>query len=318
MSMDHESGFNAVLLFYRSIFIKLHTKLESEYDGVSNELLERIQAIIDKYTGANGKISKEDLQEVKDDLDAVTFWFSRTYSEWIDRNIAKSIDIAILGHDTAAQYFIKNFIVEHGEKLGTVPTFQSRVLIQPQYGGGLNNAIRQSVWNQRWVEDGLKLSDRIWTTDQTLRNNLHSMIEQCVNDGRSAVEFSRAVEQYLVEPGPKWTTAIKPAVTDRGSVKYNALRLARTEINQAYHRSQNLAAMNNPTIRGLKWNLSRSHPKKDICDTWATQDIHGLGSGIYRPGETPKDHPNGMCFLTMSLYQGTELISILKQKYHVA
>jgi hypothetical protein len=317
LAINKNGGYINIQEYYRLQFLVLQKKLESEYGQISKELLERIKVVINRYTDANGIIRKTDLEAVTSDLNEVSIWFHTKYGQWIDSNIAKSIDTAVLGQDTASMYFIKAMVAEYGNQFGTLRDLQAKTLIQQQYGSGLSRSIRQQVWNHRW-EDGYNLSDRIWTMDKTLRTNLNGMIEQCVNQGISAVEFSRAVEQYLEVPGPSWTTKIKPAVTDRGSLKYNALRLARTETNQGYHQAQGMAAQNSVIVRGQKWNLSRSHPKKDICDLWATQNIHGLGPGVYRPGETPRDHPNGLCFLTDVLYEGEQLIARLKEKYKIA
>ena len=59
-----------------------------------------------------------------------------------------------------------------------------------------------------------------------------------------------------------------------------------------------MSAERAPWVDGVKWNLSASHPKPDICDDWATQDSDGLGAGCYLPRNAPVDHPNGLCFLT--------------------
>src|SRR5690606_16622393 len=142
------------------------------------------------------------------------------------------------------------------------------------------------------------------------------MIEQCVNEGLSAVEFSRAVEQYLLKPGPAWTTKIKPSITGRGSIKWNALRLARTETNNALRLAHALGAQTSVIVKGIRWALSRSHPEYDICDIWATQDLYGLGPGVYPPDKLPPGHPNCLCYLVDVLYQGQELIDRLKKKYN--
>jgi hypothetical protein len=117
------------------------------------------------------------------------------------------------------------------------------------------------------------------------------MIEQCVNQGMSATDFSHAVEQYLTTSGPRWTTAIKPSITGRGSIDYNCLRLARSETNNSYHMAQDLSAQNSAIVKGLKWCLSASHPKEDECDIFATQDLYGLGAGVYPAGQLPTPHP---------------------------
>jgi hypothetical protein len=136
------------------------------------------------------------------------------------------------------------------------------------------------------------------------------------------VELAKQVEGFLLKRGPAWTTGIKRSVTGRGTVAYNALRLARTEINQAYHWAQKEMAKENPLIIGQKWNLSNSHPLDwpfsaaymgypEICDYRAYHDHHGLGDGVFPPGEAPPDHPNGLCYLTDVWKPVEEILDLL-------
>ena len=201
------------------------------------------------------------------------------------------------------------------------------VLLGVQYGEGLAEAVREQVFSRRF-EDGLNLSDRVWKLSEIVDENLRDMIEQAISEGLPATEFSKAVEEYLKEPGPAWTTNITPSISGRGSVKYNALRLARTETNRAYQEAQKLGHKESEIVKGTKWNLSASHPPPEewppsaafrgypeICDWRADNDHEGLGKGVYKPGQAPLDHPSGLCYLVSVLYEGDELINILKDKY---
>jgi len=89
---------------------------------------------------------------------------------------------------------------------------------------------------------------------------------------------------------------IRPDV--RGGVSYAAHRLARTEINNAYKTSQEQRYQDEPWVRGMRWNLSRTHPQPDECNTYAQQDLHDLGHGVYPVGHRPRSHPNCFCYLT--------------------
>ena len=229
-------------------------------------------------------------------------------------------EFAIDSIDVATKVFIQAAAEEYQGKGREILTKAATdpvapFLLRTQFGTGLAASVRDAVWKRRWG-DGFALSDRIWEADRVLRKNLHDMIEQCVNQGLSAVEFSRAVEQYLKEPGRTWTTKITPSVTGRGSIKGNALRLARTETNNAYRLGHALGAQNSTIVKGIKWELSGSHPEEDICDEWATQDLYGLGPGVYHPGNIPPGHPNCLCYFVDVLYQGQELINRLKKKYN--
>jgi len=159
-----------------------------------------------------------------------------------------------------------------------------------------------SVAANRLWPDGKILSDRIWNLGIHAREGVNGIITGGIARGQSAVSMSKELRRFLVNPdltpGTTWTTKVKPSVTGRGTIHYNALRLARTEINNAYREAQVQTAMRSPLVSGLKWNLSASHPILDICDAWAEVDAYGLGSGVYPPEAMPIDHPQGLCFFT--------------------
>ena len=190
-----------------------------------------------------------------------------------------------------------------------------------RYGGGLSNQFLDKYVNFRY-NDGFKLSDRVWRIQQYTQKGILDITTQGIMSGISAVELAKQVEGFLLKRGPAWTTGIKPSVTGRGTVAYNALRLARTEINQAYHWAQKEMAVNNPMLIGQKWNLSNSHPTNwppsaaymgypEICDYRAHHDHHGLGEGVFPPGEAPPDHPNGLCYLTDVWKPVEEILDLL-------
>lgn len=101
-----------------------------------------------------------------------------------------------------------------------------------------------------------------------------------------------------------------------GGVSYAAKRLARTEINNAFHRAQIDRRSEEPWTEGFKWNLSRSHPERDKCNDYAEED-HGHGPGVFAVGKAPgKPHPNCLCFLTTVVVEEDEFIdNFFKGKY---
>lgn len=320
MSIDKSQDlYNQIQTAYRTKFLQLQKQLEKEFKKIAGEFDGKIQRLVFQYSKPDGTFDKKYMTDINREIDAIADWFTKTNATWIDENIVQSVEFAIDNQDMATKAFIRAAAEEYKGKGREILTKAATdpaapFLLRTQFGAGLAEHIRKAVWKKRWV-DGWALSDRIWETDRVLRKNLHDMIEQCVNEGLSAVEFSRSVEKYLKEPGRAWTTAIKPSVTGRGSIKFNALRLARTETSNAYRTGHALGAKNSTIVKGIKWNLSRSHPEEDICDTWATQNLYGLGPGVYPIDKVPPGHVQCMCYLTDVLCTGQELIDRLKEKY---
>jgi hypothetical protein len=135
-------------------------------------------------------------------------------------------------------------------------------------------------------ENLLPLSRRIYGNDLLGRNKISAAINKGLLRGLSSRELAQEVSGL-----------IKPGV--RGGVSYNAQRLARTEINNAFHLTQIRYTREMPWVEGYKWNLSGSHPHTDICNTYSDKDHDGIGRGVFKKKNVPgKPHPNCLCYLT--------------------
>lgn len=157
---------------------------------------------------------------------------------------------------------------------------------------------------QRVYRDGLTLSDRLWRLDAGIRRAVEDRVVSSVAQGTSAQNLAKDLRQYLTSTG-------------QGNARYNAMRLARTEINTA-HREGGIRAVTKPDgtlrdhVQAIGWRLSMSHPEPDICDVWASQDIDGLGPGNYLPQNVPVDHPHGLCFIVSVLKAHPEMQHVTK------
>ncbi len=162
--------------------------------------------------------------------------------------------------------------------------------------------------------DNLRFSTRIWRFDRESRSGINSAIMAAVTDQKSAWQLAQDLEQFLGagEDCPRWTytrlnrvSAAEKAKGDpRGflngedcsgkGVSYNALRLARTEIQRAHHLANDnrMAAM--PWIEQERIVLSASHPEPDECDEVANGGEDG--KGIYPKGTVSLPlHPHCFC-----------------------
>jgi len=71
----------------------------------------------------------------------------------------------------------------------------------------------------------------------------------------------------------------------------------RTELNRLF-RDLSLALYRTfPFVAAARWRLSPAHKVRDRCDTYATQDLYGLGAGVYPLNRVPTEHVNGWCYV---------------------
>ena len=177
----------------------------------------------------------------------------------------------------------------------------------------------------RMLDDNKLFSERIWDLQQFTNNEISKTVTKGVLQGKSHTALMKELEPYLKMTDEEFQAfqrswaethdeAWKADWKTRGRLKYNLQRLSRTEINNAHREAHVYSARLSPWVSGLRWNLSASHPKPDICDEWATQDEHGMGGGVYPPDEVPLDHPNGLCFLTNVLIPQAEIEALVRAR----
>lgn len=129
------------------------------------------------------------------------------------------------------------------------------------------------------------LSARVWRSAALTDGWLDRTIDSALARGANRDELRKAVKDF-----------VRPDVP--GGVAYAAKRLARTEINNAYHAVTIAHNEDKPWNLGMQWSLSRSHPQLDICDEYGRMDSHGLGPGVYPKTDVPaKPHPQCLCVI---------------------
>jgi len=151
-----------------------------------------------------------------------------------------------------------------------------------------------------------------------------------IANGDSAWNIAQQLEQFLGANAdcPRWTstrlygrtksdiaagdtTGLRSAPCDGSGVSYNALRLARTEIQKAHALATDRVLAAQPWVEKEKVNLSAAHPETDICD----ETVQGgeKGEGVYEVGtiELPL-HPNCLCYKTAVLMDEKAFTSSLR------
>ena len=134
--------------------------------------------------------------------------------------------------------------------------------------------------------NGIPLAESVYGAQNLANKSVDKVVNQHLLLGSSAKEMASAVK-HLIDPAVK------------GGVSYSAMRLGRSEINNAFHTTQQRSRQDEPWTTGFLWNLSGSHPRPDECNEYADEDHDNLGSGVFKKQNVPaKPHPNCLCFLT--------------------
>jgi hypothetical protein len=179
--------------------------------------------------------------------------------------------------------------------------------------------------------DRLRLSERIWRLDQLSRREIDRIIAEALAEGSSAWDTAQRLEQYL-GPGrqcPRWTEdrlygltkgdiaggdktgLLTGAECDGAGVAYNALRLARTEIQAAHHMATDLVFKRMPWIEKEQIHLSPDHAHVDICDDVVSGG--DKGDGVYEKGEISLPlHPHCLCWKSSVLIEPGAFVDRLK------
>jgi hypothetical protein len=149
---------------------------------------------------------------------------------------------------------------------------------------GSLSATAQAGIDRAYTRVPRELSQRVYKDFAVSSGQVESIIRTGIVSGLSAKELAADVYHF-----------ISPTVP--GGASYAAQRLARTEINNAFH-TQQIAGGQRPGVKAIKWNLSGSHKRPDECNQFASAD-NDLGVGCYAPVDVPgKPHPQCLCFMT--------------------
>lgn len=113
--------------------------------------------------------------------------------------------------------------------------------------------------------------------DYTMRSATEQLVRDL--DGATESQVARSVNRWILE-----------------RATYHARIIARTETAAAYRDSYERSLERVDGVIGYRWELSPRHPRPDVCDVYAGQDLFGLGAGGYPVDQVPATpHPSCLC-----------------------
>lgn len=160
----------------------------------------------------------------------------------------------------------------------------------------VNNSI------SRITKTRLPLSTRVYKSQSLANHWVDNLVTTSIMRGDSAKEIADAVERHIRPDTP-------------GGTSYAAMRLGRTEINNAFHATAITLSQDRPWIESMAWNLSKTHistPMRawqagqiEVCELYAAR--------TWEVNQVPaKPHPQCRCFVTPQLEAYEVFLSHLK------
>lgn len=238
-----------------------------------------------------GRIPPYKTKTLSNHIKADTPIIRRQLSSSIHRGMSNSIDHAIkssIASMTAAEV---PWSVQVGTsfigKDGTIRRFN---IAKERYA--------DSAWyrmNQRavkrvlsWTPDGLTLSDRVWTIGKGTEREMLKALHQGVLEGRSAAAISRDIRYMLRMPDTLRGKKLKHFHPGRGVYKSaykNAMRLARSELNQAFWEGTRQYVKSKTWLDGFIWRVGNI----DACPICLPLD------GEFFPKDEKPEQPHAQC-----------------------
>lgn len=151
-------------------------------------------------------------------------------------------------------------------------------------------------------ENGFTLSDKVYKNEALSKGYLDDAINNGIALGKSAAEIAKDVIGFIDPATP-------------GGASYAAMRLGRTELQNAFHQTARKDAIETPWIESVRWQLSGSHPKPDKCNEYAESvNYKGGQPGYWKPEDIPdKPHPNCLCYTTPENIDDDAFVKAFKQ-----
>lgn len=169
-----------------------------------------------------------------------------------------------------------------------------------EYANGLADASASRVNNVLARLEGSSykpLSAQVYQTKALTNGWIDNTINIGLTRGWTAAQMATNVRKFISPNTP-------------GGASYAAKRLARTEINNAFHATTIDRYQKSGLVDEVDWNLSSSHPEGDVCDDLKDNSPYNVNMVPEKP------HPQCFCFITPALPSRRDFLdNLLAGKY---
>lgn len=188
------------------------------------------------------------------------------------------------GHQDAAEQAVKAFLNDESEILRILfPDRKERDIFRDAQIQKARRNVQSMM--TRVLKTDRSLSQRLYRSKALAKGQISRVINAHLARGSGAQEMAKDLRQFVSPSAP-------------GGASYVAQRLARTEINNAFHAQSIQDVQDRPWCDQVHWYLSKSHPNRvapDLCDQYAQ-------TGLFPAESVPqKPHPGCLCYFVPEL-----------------
>lgn len=254
--------------------------LDSVYDTFNKEAAKL--SLITDYDGS-APFRWKDFPETKARLNKLMSGWTNSINTTIVNGVAAEWNEANINLDKVAKQALRRHKVNPGDKRYN------------KYFGNNESALKSFLARE---DKGMNLSRKVWNMKQDYKEGLEAAISCGIDDGTSAVQLSKKISQYL-----KDFETLKGDYTEKfGSAadikdcEYRSARLARSEINMAYHSAGQERWKDMDFVVGYEVKRSGGLDSEDSLKSYPCPVCEDLA------GKYPKDfkfvgwHPNCRCY----------------------
>ena len=262
---------------------------------------DEVRAAIRARVGADDAVAREHLQGLLRQIEDITAALGQRRDAAISTAIDRAAELGVRPYTPAGAAAVGSHI---GNNTHAVLDSAAAMRVH-QEAVAFVQAFRAA--------DGLTLSDRLWRLDQGAKEVLQRAIGNAVVQGwsgtRAAMDLAMRGQAVTADvarqvAGAKAGALVRVAdllTSGDGAELWKAERVMRTEINRAHGEAYMAAGEQTPGFGGWRFLLSPRHPRPDVCDYFAAQNLYGLGPGVYpdRARCPWPAHPNTLSFVEL-------------------